>query len=189
MNSPEKYRFSPFRFLHPEEDDGMTRWVKSISLLATLLALLIFIDYFLPYNKDERSVKARVVRTDFKEYDYTSFKKTRSRHTGEEEYWLILDKEHLAISEEVIEKLKEGTVITIHKTKMFGINVKATCKEIDEDITPYFNVYGYLLIIPVLFILFFILIFLFGKKTELVLSLGVITLIMLVGYGVLLLFY
>ncbi len=185
---PSKKSFSHYFQITDDDDDGLTKWLKSISFLSALIALLVFIDYFLPLQEENHRIKALAVRSGFSEVDYAVYQKLR-KDTGEEEFWLILNDEELAISEENMGKLRSNGEITLYKTPIFGINVKAKSEFIQGDIVPFFNVYGFLLIIPCIFLLFFILMRVFGKKTEVVLSIGVVNIFLLVGFGVLLLFY
>lgn len=187
-NLPSKKNFFTYFQLTDPEDDGLTRWLKSISFLSALMAILIFTDYFLPLKKEDHQINGLKVRTGFSEVDYPVYQKLRTKF-GEEEYWLILDQEEMAISEETMEKLRLNSHMTLYKTYLFGLNVKAENELLQEEIVPYFNVYGFLLIIPFVFLLFYFLIRIFGKNTQVVLSIGVLNIFLLVGFGFLLLFY
>jgi hypothetical protein len=72
---------------------------------------------------------------------------------------------------------------------IFGIKVKAKSKNDSNEILPFLNVYGFLIFIPILMILMFFAMRIFNHKTEVMLSIGVINIFLLVGFGVLLLFY
>jgi len=185
---PAKKSFSYFFQITNEKDDALTKWLKSISFLSAIIALLIFTDYFLPYKTEKQKIKSLIVRTGFSEIDYAIYQKQKTRF-GEEEYWLMLNQDEVAISEEDIKKLKVGGEITLYKTKIFGINIKAKNEYITNDILPYFNVFGFLIVVPFLLFIQYFLMRIFSKKTDILLSIGVINIIMLVGYGCLLLFY
>jgi hypothetical protein len=187
-NLPAKNSYSYYFQVTDDKDDGLTKWLKSISFLSALLALLIFTDYFLPYKTEKQKIKSLIVRTGFSEIDYALYQKQRNRF-GEEEHWLILNQEEVAISEEDIKKLKVGGEITLYTTQIFGINVKAKNNYISNYILPYFNVFGLLIIIPILLLAQYFLIRIFSKNTDVLLSIGVLNIIMLVGYGFLLMFY
>lgn len=187
-NLPAKKSFSSYFQITDESDDALTKWLKSISFLSLLIALLIFTDYFLPLKEENHEIKAMKVRNGFSEVDYAIYQKLPAK-SGEEEFWLILNNEELAISEENMEQLIFTEKITIFKTSIFGINVKAKSENIDEELIPFFNVYGFLIIIPIMLLLFFFAMRIYSNKTDWVLSMGVINIFLLVGFGCLLLFY
>jgi len=189
-NLPAKKTFSSYFQLTEENDDAITKWLKSISFFSAIFALLIFTDFFLPLKKEDHNIEAMKVRNGFSEIDYAIYQKLPEK-SGEEEFWLILTNEELAISEENMEKLILFDKITLYKTSIFGINVKFQNTKFypSHYYYPYFNVYGFLVIIPCILILFFILMRIFSKKSELVMSIGVLNIFLLVGFGFLLLFY
>lgn len=187
-NLPSKKTFAHYIQITDPDDDGLTKWLKSISFLSALMAILIFTDYFLPLKTEEHQINGLKVRTGFSEVDYPVYQKLRSKF-GEEEYWLILDQEEMAISEETMDKLRLSSKITLYKTSLFGLNVKAENEYLNEKIIPYFNVYGFLLIIPIVFLIFYFLMRIFSRNTQVVLSIGVLNIFLLVGFGFLLLFY
>lgn len=188
MNFPEKY-FPSFRFFSEETDDGLTRWLKSISFLSVLISLLIFVDYFLPLNEKSFLVKNTIVRSGFNDVDYPTFIDLKLR-TGEEEFWLIMSGDDMAVSENVLEEIKPGDSVLLYKTKIFGINVKGKNKSAEEDyFYPFLNFYGFLLIVPILFLTICVLMSLYRKSPNAILNLGVVNIILLLGFAFLLLFY
>lgn len=189
-NLPSKKSISSYFQITDEDDDGLTKWLKSISFLSALIALLIFTDYFLPLKEKTHTIKNLIVRNGFEDIEYDHFLNSDVR-SGEEEFWILMDGEEIAVTEMILTNQKINDEIRLYKTPIFGINVKfQNTKFYPSDFSyPYFNVYGFLLIIPCIFILFFILMRIFGKKSEVVLSIGVLNIFLLVGFGVLLLFY
>lgn len=187
-NLPSKKSFSNYFQITDEDDDALTKWLKSISFLSALIALLIFTDYFLPLKEENHKIKAMKVRNGFSEIDYAIYQKLPVK-SGEEEFWLILNDEEFSITEENMEKLSSGENITLYKTSIFGIKVKAKSKNGSKEILPFLNVYGFLIFIPIVMILLFFAMRIFNHKIEIVLSIGVINIFLLVGFGCLLLFY
>lgn len=187
-NLPSKKSFSNYYQITAEDDDALTKWLKSISFLSALVALLIFTDYFLPLKEKDHEIKAMKVRNGFSEVDYAIYQKLPAK-SGEEEFWLILNDEEFSVSEESMKNLISGENITIYKTTIFGIKVKAKSKNDSNDILPFLNVYGFLIFIPIFMILLFFAMRIFNHKNEVVLSIGVINIFLLVGFGCLLLFY
>ena len=187
-NLPSKRKISHCFQISEPNDDALTKWLKSISFLSALIALLIFTDYFLPHKKENHEIKSMKVRTGFSEIDYAIYQKLPTK-LGEEEFWLILNGEEFSISEENMKKLISGENITLYKTMIFGIKVKAKSKNDSNEILPFLNVYGFLIFIPILMILMFFAMRIFNHKIEVMLSIGVINIFLLVGFGVLLLFY
>jgi hypothetical protein len=189
-NLPEKKSFAYYFQVTDEGDDGLTKWLKSISFLSALIALLIFADYFLPLKENTHKVQNLIVRSGFSNMEYEKFLRLKYK-SGEEEFWVMLDGEEFAVTEDVLSKQKINDEIIIFKTTLFGINMKFQNKT-DSDsrfFYPYFDVYGLLIIIPIIFLVFFFVMRLFSDKSEVVLSIGVLNIFLLVGFGVLLLFY
>jgi hypothetical protein len=189
-NLPEKKSFDYYFQVTDEGDDGLTKWLKSISFLSALIALLIFADYFLPLKENTHKVQNLIVRSGFSNMEYEKFLRLKYK-SGEEEFWVMLDGEEFAVTEDVLSKQKINDEIIIFKTTLFGINMKFQNKT-DSDsrfFYPYFDVYGLLIIIPIIFLVFFFVMRLFSDKSEVVLSIGVLNIFLLVGFGVLLLFY
>jgi hypothetical protein len=187
-NLPSKRNISHYFQISEPSDDALTKWLKSISFLSALIALLIFTDYFLPFQKENHELIGLKVRNGFSEIDYAVYQKLPAK-SGEEEFWLILNGEEMAVSENILDKLTVGENIEFYKTTIFNINVKAKSENIEEEIIPFFNVYGYLIVIPIILLLFFFAMRIFAQKNEVVLSVGVLNIFLLVGFGVLLLFY
>lgn len=189
-NLPEKK--SVFRGLSffNEDDDGIMKWIKSISLLSFLISLLIFTDYFLPFNEEKQKITELNVRTGFEDISYPTYVKKKIQ-TGEDEFWIITDKDEIAVTEEVLKTLHYDDTILVLKTSVFRLNVKMKISNPNDSeyFYPYLNVFGFFIFFPVAFILIFILNIIFKTRTELIISLGVINMILLVGFGVLILFY
>lgn len=190
MTSIKKYKFQPLRFFIPDDEDGITKWLKSLTLLSAIIALVIFTDYFLPLKEKTFTVKATVVRNGFSETDYELFLKMDIR-SGEEEYWLLMDGEDMAVRESDLSNHLVGDEIILYKTPIFGINVKAHNNRYypSEFFYPYINFYGLFLFFPIAFLLLFVLMYVFKKKSDAVMSIGVINIILLVGFGFLVMFY
>ncbi len=190
MKSPTKYKFQPLHFFIPENEDGLTKWLKSLSLLSAIIALIIFTDYFLPLKEKTFTVKATAVRNGFAEIDYDIFLKADVR-SGEEEFWILMDDEEMAVRESDLSSQRKGDEIILYKTPIFGINVKAHNNRDYPSVFfyPYINFYGLFLFFPIAFLLLFILMYVFKKKIDAVMSIGVINIILLVGFGFLVLFY
>jgi hypothetical protein len=170
-------------------DDGMTKWLKSLLAFSALIASLIFVDYVLPFNEREHEVKDMVVRDGFSEVEYELYLKMKVRY-GEEEFWLILEGEELAVHESDLEKIRRGDIIILYSTKIFGINVKGINKSNPNgEIRPFFDVYGFFIFIPFVFLLLFGLMIYFRNNSEVIMTIGVINIILLIGFGALLLFY
>lgn len=189
-NLPEKN--SVFRGLSffNEEDEGIIKWIKSISLLSFLIALLIFTDFFLPFTEEKQKITELNVRAGFEDLSYPTYLKNNIR-TGEDEFWMITDKDEIAISEEVMKTLDYDDTIVVVKSSVFGLNVRMKKHNASHSryFYPYVNVYGLFILFPVVFVFIFILNIIFKTRTELIMSLGVINMILLVGFGVLMLFY
>jgi hypothetical protein len=188
MNFPEKY-FPFLKLYSNESDDGLTRWLKSISFLSALVSLLIFVDYFIPLNEKTYLVKNTIVRSGFNDVDYQIFLDLKLR-TGEEEFWLIMDGDDMAVSENVLKEIKPGDKVLIYKTRIFGINVKGKNKSSENDFFyPFLNFYGFLLVVPIVFLSIFVLMSVYRKNPNAILNLGVVNIILLLGFAFLLLFY
>jgi hypothetical protein len=143
-NLPEKK--SVFRGLSffNEDDDGIMKWIKSISLLSFLISLLIFTDYFLPFNEEKQKITELNVRTGFEDISYPTYVKKKIQ-TGEDEFWMITDKDEIAVSEEVMKTLDYDDTIVVVKSSVFGLNVRMKIHNAHNTryFYPYLNVFGF----------------------------------------------
>lgn len=189
MNLPEKKHFLSRMGVVEKNEDGMTKWLKSLIAFSALLAILVFIDYALPSREKSHQVKSLVVRNGFEEMDYAMFSRLNTR-IGEEEFWIIFRDDEWAVYEEDLINLRIDDEIVIYKTFLFGINIKAKNKtNPSAEFYPYINIYGFFIFFPFVFLILFVLMFYFRKNTEMIMTLGVIDMIALLGFGFLLLFY
>lgn len=189
MNLPEKNNFlSRIGIIHLKED-GITKWLKSIITFSAFIAILVFVDYFLPAKKSMHQVKSLVVRNGFEEIHYEIYLRLNEK-IGEEEFWIIFDAEEWAANENTLAELKIGDKIELSKTMLFGINIQGENKSNHSKIFyPYINVYGFFIFFPIVFLLLFGLMIYYKTQTEAIMTIGVITIISLLGFGFLLLFY
>lgn len=189
MNLPEKKSFLSKITVVEKSEDGITKWLKSLIAFSALIAVLVFVDYILPSKETEMIVKNLVVRDGFEEVDYAVFAKLPNR-IGEEEFWIIFDNDELAVHENAIKEINIGDEITLFNSYLFSINIKAKNNSRDtKEFYPYINIYGIFILFPVVFLLLFGLMFYFKRNSEMIMTLGVIDIISLLGFGFLILFY
>ncbi len=189
MNLPEKKHLLARIGVVEKNEDGITKWLKSLIAFSAFISLMIFVDYGLPVKEKTHRVKSLVVRNGFEEMDYAIFSRLQTR-IGEEEFWIVFEEEGLAVNEKTLKEIHIGDEIVLYKSFLFGINLKAKNKtNPSAAFFPYINIYGFFIFFPFIFLILFVLMFYFRSNTEMIMTIGVINIIALLGFGFLLLFY